>query len=157
MKPVPLERRGDFVVTMFELDAEVCARLLAGSHFGRLGFDDGGPTILPVNAAFADGVVLFRTGAGSTLDRKVVGQPVAFETDAIDTAGESGWSVLVRGTASRVTDPARLASLADAAIHPWAPLRRDVWVEIRPHTVSGRMVKRHRLGHGISEPQLPPD
>jgi nitroimidazol reductase NimA-like FMN-containing flavoprotein (pyridoxamine 5'-phosphate oxidase superfamily) len=157
MKPVPLERRGDFVVTMFELDADVCLRLLTGSHFGRLGFDDDGPTVLPVNAAFADGAVLFRTGVGSVLDRKVVGHTVAFETDEIDPVGESGWSVLVRGVAHRVTDRERLASLADAAIHPWAPGRRDVWVEIRPQSISGRMIKRHRLGRGTTEPQLPPD
>jgi nitroimidazol reductase NimA-like FMN-containing flavoprotein (pyridoxamine 5'-phosphate oxidase superfamily) len=157
MKSVPLERRGDFVVTMFELDADVCERMLAGSHFGRVGFDDDGPTVLPVNAAFADGVVLFRTGAGSALDRKVVGRVVAFETDEIDPVGESGWSILVRGTAARVTDPARLASLAEAPIHPWAPGRRDVWVEIRPHSVSGRMIRRHRLGQGPNEPRLSPD
>jgi nitroimidazol reductase NimA-like FMN-containing flavoprotein (pyridoxamine 5'-phosphate oxidase superfamily) len=157
VRPVPLERRGDFVVTMFDLDDDVCRDLLVRCRFGRVGFDEDGPAILPVNAVFADGAVLFRTAAGSPLDRHIVGQPVAFETDHIDPAGESGWSVLVRGTATRVTDAERLAALADVPVHPWAPGHSDVWIEIRPHRLTGRMIKRQRLGGHRSEPQLPPD
>jgi uncharacterized protein len=157
MKHVPLERRGDFVVTMYELDDDVCRDLLARCRFGRVGFDERGPAILPVNAVFADGAVLFRTAAGSSLDRNIVGQAVAFETDHIDPTGESGWSVLVRGTATRVTDSERLASLADVPVHPWVPGHRDVWIEIRPHSLTGRMIKRQRLGRPPREPQLPPD
>jgi nitroimidazol reductase NimA-like FMN-containing flavoprotein (pyridoxamine 5'-phosphate oxidase superfamily) len=157
VKHVLLERRGDFVVTMYELDDDVCRDMLARCRFGRVGFDERGPAILPVNAIFADGAVLFRTAAGSSLDRNVVGQVVAFETDHIDPTGESGWSVLARGTATRVTDTERLASLAEVPVQPWAPGHSDVWIEIRPDCLTGRMIKRQRLGRRPGVAQLPPD
>ncbi len=34
-KAVPIERRGDYVVTMYELEEDVCRRMLSGCTFGR--------------------------------------------------------------------------------------------------------------------------
>jgi nitroimidazol reductase NimA-like FMN-containing flavoprotein (pyridoxamine 5'-phosphate oxidase superfamily) len=156
VKHVPLERRGDFLVKMYDLDEAGCRGLLDRCRFGRIAFDDDdGPTILPVNAIYADGVVLYRTTAGSPLDRNVVGRVVAFEADHADPELESGWSVLVRGAASRVTDAQRLAALAETEVDPWAPGDRDVWVEIRPDSMTGRMIRRQRLG-GRPRSQIPP-
>jgi hypothetical protein len=65
--------------------------------------------------------------------------------------------VLARGTATRVTDTERLASLAEVPVQPWAPGHRDVWIEIRPDCLTGRMIKRQRLGRRPGVAQLPPD
>ena len=35
-RPVPIERRGDDIVKMYELDEEVCRKLLSGCAFGRV-------------------------------------------------------------------------------------------------------------------------
>ena len=151
MKGFPLERRGDYLVKMYELDDEVCRQMLTRCSFGRVAFGDAaeGLTILPVNCLFSHDVVLFRAQAGSALDRVGHGRVVAFEADQIDPIAESGWSVLVRGTATHVRDPARIASLADTAMHPWAPGPRDRWIEIHPLQITGRIIRRDRL---VGEP-----
>jgi nitroimidazol reductase NimA-like FMN-containing flavoprotein (pyridoxamine 5'-phosphate oxidase superfamily) len=152
-KTVPIERRGPYVVTMYELEEDVCRRLLAGCTFGRVAFDDprAGLTVLPVNFVMSHDVVVFRVQLGSALDRVGKGSPVAFEADDVDPTAESGWSVLVRGTATHLRDPKRVAALADTAVHPGAPGRRDRWIEIHPLQITGRIVKRQRLP-GDAEP-----
>lgn len=160
MKPVPLQRVGDYVVKMYELNSEVCSSMLSRCSFGRVGFDDehDGPTVLPVNSLYSDGAVMFRTDAGSPLDRIADGQLVAFEADHIDPIAESGWSVLVRGTLAHVTDQARISPLAETAIHPWAPGPRDRWIEIRPERITGRIIQRQRLASEEERaPYMPPD
>ena len=158
MTSVPLERRGDYIVKMYELEEDVCRQMLARCTFGRVAFDDAeGLTILPVNCVYSDGLVLFRVQEGSALDLLGSGRVVAFEADHIDPIAESGWSVLVRGTATHLLDADRISALADTAMHPWAPGRRDRWIEIHAQQITGRIIWRQRL---VSEsertPYMPP-
>jgi nitroimidazol reductase NimA-like FMN-containing flavoprotein (pyridoxamine 5'-phosphate oxidase superfamily) len=156
---VPIERRGDYIVKMYELEEDVCLRLLTGCTFGRVAFDDPrvGLTVLPVNFVMSDDAVVFRVQVGSALDTVGKGSPVAFEADHVDTVAESGWSVLVRGTATHIRGRKRVAALADTTVHPWAPGRRDRWIEIRPQLTTGRIVKRERLpGEPARVPYMPP-
>jgi nitroimidazol reductase NimA-like FMN-containing flavoprotein (pyridoxamine 5'-phosphate oxidase superfamily) len=143
---------------MYELDEDVCRRMLAGCTFGRVAFDDGadGVTVLPVNCVTAEGAVLFRCAAGTTLHGLGDGRDVAFEVDDADPTAEAGWSVLVRGTAHHVTSPARVAALADAPVQPWAPGRRDRWIEIRPQRITGRIIKRRHVPGEHPLPTMPP-
>lgn len=160
MKIVPLERRGDYIIKMYELEEDVCQQMLARCTFGRVAFGDSdvGLTILPVNCVFSHGTVLFRAQAGSTLDHLGAGRVVAFEADDIDQTAESGWSVLVRGTATHLRDSERIAALAESATHPWAPGPRDRWIEIHPQQITGRIIRRHRLvSEGVHTPYMPPD
>jgi nitroimidazol reductase NimA-like FMN-containing flavoprotein (pyridoxamine 5'-phosphate oxidase superfamily) len=159
MKGVPLERRGNFLVKMYELEEESCRDLLERCTFGRVAFDDDteGVTILPVNCLFSGDAVLFRTAPDSALDRLRDGRQVAFEADSLDPVGESGWSVLVRGRASLVTEQQRLASLADTEVHPWAPGHRDLWIEVVPDRITGRIIRRERYAHDQPLPTMPPD
>jgi nitroimidazol reductase NimA-like FMN-containing flavoprotein (pyridoxamine 5'-phosphate oxidase superfamily) len=146
VKSIPLELRGDYIVTMYELGEDVCRQMLARCTFGRVAFgnDDEGLTILPVNCLYSHDAVLFRAQAGSALDHLGAGRVVAFEADQIDPVAESGWSVLVRGTATHLRDPERLAALAEATTHPWAPGPHDRWVEIHPQQITGRIIGRYR-------------
>ena len=160
MRSIPLERRGDYIIKMYELDEDVCRQMLARSTFGRVAFGvgDEGLSILPVNYLYSDGAVLFRTQPGSALDRLGEGRAVAFETDHADPVAESGWSILVRGMATHLRDPERIAAVADSAVRPWAPGRRDRWVEIHVEQITGRIIRRHRLvSDGQREPVMPPD
>ncbi|WP_373463572.1 pyridoxamine 5'-phosphate oxidase family protein [Streptomyces sp. B4I13] len=52
-----------------------------------------------------DGAVLLSTSAAAELVRAVDGAVVAFETDDVDAAGRSGWSVVVTGPAAVVAAP----------------------------------------------------
>jgi nitroimidazol reductase NimA-like FMN-containing flavoprotein (pyridoxamine 5'-phosphate oxidase superfamily) len=159
VKDVPLERRGDYVVKMYELEADVCRQMLTRCTFGRVAFDDAdaGLSVLPVNCVFSHDAVVFRTQTDSALDRIGDGRPVAFEADGIDPIAESGWSVLVRGTATQLADQERIDALADSAVHPWAPGHRDRWVEIKVAQITGRIVRRQRLVGEDARPAIPPD
>ena len=160
MTSAPLERRGDYIVKMYELEEDVCRQMLARCTFGRVAFDDAdeGLTILPVNCIYSDGLVLFRVQEGSALDDLGSGRVVAFEADHIDPIAESGWSVLVRGTATHLRDTDRISALADTAVHPWAPGRRDHWIEIHAEQITGRIIWRQRLvSDSDRAPYMPPD
>ncbi len=147
MKYGPIELRGDYIVKMYDLEADVCRQFLARCTFGRVAFDhdDEGLTVLPVNCVFSGDAVLFRVQAGSMLDRLGSDRVVAFEADHVDPIAESGWSVLVRGTATHVTDPERIAAFAETGEHAWAPGPHDRWVEIEPQRITGRIIYRQRL------------
>ena len=124
------------------LDPAECARLLASATFGRIGITVSAlPTILPINYRLVDGRIVFRTAPGTKLDAATRGAVVAFEVDSIDPLDHSGWSVVVTGVASEVTDPRDLADLERAQIPRWAPSPQDRIVELPLHMVSGRRLR----------------
>ncbi len=149
----------DYVVSIDELAADACWRLIGRSRVGRLGFVVAGqPRVLPVNSGVLDRQVVFRTSGESTLGGLINGSNVTFECDHTDPVAESGWSVVVRGRLWAVVDPDELARLADSELHPWAPGVKDRWMKIAPTEVTGRIVTRHRkLPPGVHVPSMPPN
>ena len=129
-----------------ELSKQECERLLASQGLGRVAMViDGRPQIFPVNYAFADGVVVFRTGEGLKLERSPM-TAVAFEADGIDARKGLAWSVMIQGTAQNVTntiDP-RSERLRHLAVSPAAPGDRNYWVGIYVTHISGRRFKLGR-------------
>lgn len=121
------------------LDRQECLRLLGDHHVGRLGVTDGAlPTILPVNY-WCDGESIYvRTSPGSKLDAALRGSVVAFEIDDTDAMSHAGWSVVVTGVASTVTDRDELARLAHAPIPRWVPGPDEHLVSISTDLVTGR-------------------
>ncbi len=90
-----------------ELSRARCLELLATAGLGRVGVSLRAlPVILPVRYAVIGGRVVFRTAPGSKLTAATRRSVVAFEADRHDPCGAWGWSVLVQGVASEVTDPA---------------------------------------------------
>jgi uncharacterized protein len=130
-----------------ELSDQESRRLLASNDLGRIAMViDGRAEIFPVNYAFADGVVVFRTGEGLKLDRSPM-TAVAFETDGIDETDGLAWSVVVQGTAQNVTNTidTRSERLRHLSVSPVAPGERNYWVGIYVTHISGR---RFKLGRG---------
>jgi len=128
---------------MIELSEDECLRLLARVHFGRIGFvADGEPTVLPVNYAYDDRAVVFRSTDGSKLAAAVARTRVAFEVDATDPLYQGGWSVLARGPLEVVDDPAEIERLSRLPLRPWWPTARDRWLRISVESVSGRRLRR---------------
>ncbi|MEV5953111.1 pyridoxamine 5'-phosphate oxidase family protein [Streptomyces sp. NPDC051987] len=125
-----------------ELSPPECRTLLGSHGVGRLGVaTPSGPVIVPVNYSVVDGTIVFRT-ADDTTPSMAQGHQVAFEVDRIDDAYGEGWSVLVRGPASRVSETEEVRRLT-AAVHsgPWAGGERDLWVRIEPSSVTGRRIE----------------
>jgi len=124
-----------------ELSADECIQLLAHhSYLGRVGFvRDGKPFVLPVNYVFDEGSIVVRTNEGtaiSTFDEELV----AFEVDDALPMRHSGWSILVHGTAHRVSDEATLKRLRHGPLRSWAWSSADCWIRIPIEAIAGRRI-----------------
>ncbi|NUS18099.1 MAG: pyridoxamine 5'-phosphate oxidase family protein [Streptomyces sp.] len=122
------------------LDRQECLRLLAAVPVGRVVYTRRAlPAVLPVNFSLdEDSSVLVHTSAGSDLVRAVDGAVVAFEADEFQAGTRSGWSVVVTGRATVVTDPAERDRLARTGPHSWTHVRDGVFVRIESEMVTGR-------------------
>lgn len=123
------------------LSREDCLALLATSDVGRLGVSIRAlPAILPVNFAMLGNDVVIRSVSGSKLDAAVAQQIVAFEVDDHDPDGMWGWSVLVVGAGSEITDPDSLAIARALGLRSWAFTndRADRYLRVETTVVTGR-------------------
>lgn len=122
------------------LDRQECLRLLAEVPVGRVVYTRQAlPAVLPINFSLdEDASVLLFTSAGSDLVRAIDGVVVAFEADEFDAATRSGWSVIVTGRATVVTEPADHQRLAQTGPHSWMPVRDGVFLRIESELVTGR-------------------
>jgi nitroimidazol reductase NimA-like FMN-containing flavoprotein (pyridoxamine 5'-phosphate oxidase superfamily) len=146
------------VVRMDELTTEVCWMLLDRVPVGRVAFESRGETVVfPVNHRVDGHSVLIRTGEGALLASLGAGGDAAFEVDETDAFSETGWSVLIKGDASEVTDATDRAEAERLALHPWAAGRKDHWIRIVPRQVTGRAISRRRSPDGHLLPYMPPD
>jgi nitroimidazol reductase NimA-like FMN-containing flavoprotein (pyridoxamine 5'-phosphate oxidase superfamily) len=117
--------------------------LLGQCRVGRVAvLLSGVPHVVPVNYAVFEGDVAFRSGTGTKLHAAIESQPVSFEVDRIDEATRTGWSVLVSGAATVVTDGEVRARIEALDLEAWAPGTRDELVLVRAELVSGREITR---------------
>ena len=102
--------------------------------------DDRGPVVFPVNFVLDRHTVVFRTEAGAKLHAASRGSRACFEVDGTDLAAHTGWSVIVRGEITEVTDPAELARLRELPLRVWGPGARNHYVRILPAVLTGRRI-----------------
>jgi nitroimidazol reductase NimA-like FMN-containing flavoprotein (pyridoxamine 5'-phosphate oxidase superfamily) len=125
------------------LTASQCRALLASVPVGRVGvLHDSAPEIYPVNHAVDAGTVVFRTDPGTKLAALLRSPAVCFEVDGIDPGAATGWSVLVKGRATEVDDPAERARLEALPLRFWGVGEKAHWVRIVADEVSGRRIWR---------------
>lgn len=125
-----------------ELTEAECVTLLKSKGIGRIAIVvDGRPEIFPVNYAFDEGVVVFRTAAGLKLERGPY-TPAAFEVDEIDSAQGVAWSVVVHGTVQDITDAmdAVAERLRHLVVAPAAPGSRPHWMGVYADRITGRRI-----------------
>jgi nitroimidazol reductase NimA-like FMN-containing flavoprotein (pyridoxamine 5'-phosphate oxidase superfamily) len=142
--PPGQRRQGDMRFISKLMPAE-CRRLITPGGVGRIAFSTGsGPVVVPVNFAVLADTIVVRTAEGTVIDGHA-NELTALEVDHIDEALCQGWSVLVRGPAHRVAQPAELRRLQeDAAVWPWPGGEREVYVRIVPSEITGRRIElRH--------------
>ncbi|MFJ4692290.1 pyridoxamine 5'-phosphate oxidase family protein [Streptomyces sp. NPDC088766] len=134
-----------------ELERHDCLRLMARAPVGRVVYTRRAlPAVLPVGFVLdRDGAVLLSTCAASELARAVDGAVVAFETDEVDVTRHCGWSVVVTGRATVVTDPAELGRPARTRPDSWVPAPQEVLVRIEPELVTGRELGAGRSPYGL--------
>jgi len=122
-----------------------CLRLLAKAakdgSVGRLGVSTAhAPIIQPVNFALHDHRLVLRLGPG-LMAEAASGSLVAFEIDRVDHEAHLAWSVLVRGLALPVREPARVAPVVPISLVS-AP--GDIVLVVRLDLVTGRRFKLKR-------------
>ena len=124
-----------------QIPEDECLRLLGGATLGRVALSIGAlPVVLPVNFILDDGDVVLRTSSGSKLDAALAEAVVAFEVDEYDPVYHAGWSVLLTGRATVITEPGELDRLRQLPLRPWAAGERDNYVRIARQTLSGRRI-----------------
>lgn len=113
---------------------------------GRLGVECSGKVaIYPVNYTVDGNAIVIRVRRAGELDEATRDKTVAFELDHADTLYHEGWSVLVQGRSSHVTDPCQLEALAHLPLLPWGGSDRDLYLRVPIDNVSGRRI-HHREG-----------
>jgi nitroimidazol reductase NimA-like FMN-containing flavoprotein (pyridoxamine 5'-phosphate oxidase superfamily) len=127
------------------IDVEESWGLILRSGFGRLATAAGSQAdIFVVNYLVHDRTILFRSAPGSKLVELEEAPMVAFEVDGYDS--ERYWSVVIRGTAERMTDQAEIARSGVLELVSWSPSDKQEFVRIVPIAVNGRTVGRAQFG-----------
>ena len=137
-------------IPLAHLTEEECWQCLRMNTLGRLAvIVNGRPEIFPVNYRSGDGALVFRTAPGAKLANGPMTKS-CFEIDGWDDRTGTGWSVMVHGTISEITDatddPA--ASLLRLPVQPVVPGEHRHWLALSADSVTGR--------HFTSGPLAPP-
>ncbi|WP_405833447.1 MULTISPECIES: pyridoxamine 5'-phosphate oxidase family protein [unclassified Streptomyces] len=130
---------------MRELDRTEALLLVATVSLGRIVFTQHAlPAVRPVNHLIEDGDIIIRIHDGALASlvapADVPGVVVAYEADAIDPETHLGWSVVVTGYASLVTDAGEVDRYAEL-LRPWVAQPMAGALRIRPDLVTGFRVE----------------
>ncbi|MGH3727276.1 MAG: pyridoxamine 5'-phosphate oxidase family protein [Micromonosporaceae bacterium] len=118
-----------------------CLRLLARVPVGRIAVTSHGlPEIHPVSYLVDGDHIVFRTSSEHKLAAATHDAVVAFEADDLHDGRSIGWSVMVTGRATQVTDPNRLATLGELAWDIRIHKPPDQFVQISLDLITGRRV-----------------
>jgi nitroimidazol reductase NimA-like FMN-containing flavoprotein (pyridoxamine 5'-phosphate oxidase superfamily) len=111
---------------------------------GRVGLNIRAlPVVLPVSFVVVDGGIVFPSVDGTKLHTASAGAIVAFEADQYDPSGQNGWSVLLQGPASAVTDLDEVATLSTAPIPTWTDTGSEGrFIRVHGTIVTGRSFTR---------------
>ncbi|WP_158299764.1 pyridoxamine 5'-phosphate oxidase family protein [Glycomyces paridis] len=123
-----------------DLDPKVAMGYLIHAEYGRVAFIvDDLPVIRPLNHVVVDGDIYVYTHRASAFARAVrarPGLPVNYQSDEIGSHSHIGWSVLVKGTATDVSDHPRAVQLG-RQVQSWIDRPHDTVIAIRPSEVTG--------------------
>ncbi|HVV74570.1 MAG TPA: pyridoxamine 5'-phosphate oxidase family protein [Mycobacteriales bacterium] len=115
-----------------------CVLGLRSLQIGRIALSaDALPVILPVYFVYDGSAIVFRTRAGSVIDRNCRNTVVAFEVDSHDAGRRTGWSVMAVGVANVLAADDRAREQSVRLDRIGAP-DGDVLIGIELGTVSGR-------------------
>lgn len=122
------------------LDRRECLALLRNRELGRVGLvAQGLPAILPVNYRVLGEDVVFATGTGSKSLAVAHEQVIAFQIDDAVPETRYGWSVLVVGKATELTERDRGWDAAQRLnLHPWVGHFADHLIRVPTKRITGR-------------------
>jgi nitroimidazol reductase NimA-like FMN-containing flavoprotein (pyridoxamine 5'-phosphate oxidase superfamily) len=122
------------------LSRDECLSLLGSVSVGRIVFTHLAlPAVRPVPHLVDGARIVIRAELGSAITSAVGvdgGTVVAYEADGIDPGERLGWSVVVVGRASPLTDELECARYRQA-LRPWGTGARDDIIAIRTDMTDG--------------------
>ena len=132
------------VRTFGPLTRSECIHLLETHSLGRLAWQAAdSQQVRPINYVFRSGAVYFRTSPQGILSELVRPADVALEVDDLDHDKRTGWSVIVYGRARAVAAPVEVIQQWETDdLVPWAPGIRDLFIQIMPSRITGRLLQR---------------
>ena len=125
-----------------ELSRQECLRLIGEVTVGRVVFTQRAlPAVRVVGHLVEADQIIFRADLGPAISTETGGDRdrgtvVAYEADLIDAADSVGWSVVVVGRATHVTDETEVARYR-RALPSWAADGADDVIAIRAGMVAG--------------------
>jgi hypothetical protein len=126
-----------------QLSRAECLRLLGSVPFGRVVFTSGALPGVRLASHRADGgQIVIHAGLGNAVSPGPdgTGPVVAYEVDQVDAAGRAGWSVVIVGRASLVTDEKLAARLRESLGPAWVDGQASQVITITPELVSGYLM-----------------
>jgi nitroimidazol reductase NimA-like FMN-containing flavoprotein (pyridoxamine 5'-phosphate oxidase superfamily) len=125
-----------------ELSHAECLELLGAKRVGRVAMCGADvPQVFPVNYTMRHGCILFRTAPQTQMAILLRdSSAAAFQVDEIDDYLQCGWSVLLSGRASHVTEPGEPIVEGMDQPEPWANGLRTLLIRIDPEKITGRRV-----------------
>ena len=121
---------------VIKLSVEECWELLESHEFGRLAYSLVDEVhIVPINYATHNGILYFRTAAGTKLFAAALKVEVAFEIDWYDEA--TAWSVVVRGRLRRLEEDEQ-GRVGPLSVRSWIATDKPEVIELLPDVVTGR-------------------
>ena len=118
-----------------------CLALLSRATLGRVGVSAGAlPHVEPVHFRLVGEEVLMRVGRRTRLAIAAIDNVVAFEVDAFDTAGRTGWSIVVTGVARRVDEPHLIEDPDSLDVPSWTTDTGDCVLAISTDVIAGERI-----------------
>jgi len=126
-----------------DLDRDQCLELLSDEPVGRVALTARAlPIVLPVNFALLDGNIVWRSAQGTKLNAAAAGFVVAFEADHYEADRKEGWSVMIQGLATVITNPEELDRAHDLELESWAlDGTADRYIQLVPNIVTGMRIR----------------
>ena len=126
--------------SLIALPRHTCVDLLRRAQVGRVVFTERAlPAIVPVSFAIYGDAVVMHTSSDSRLAKAAHRGVLAFEADDINPATRTGWSIVVVGEPSLVSDTRELARIR-LILQPWVPGHLDVCLRLPLSVVTGRKI-----------------
>ncbi|OXS82928.1 pyridoxamine 5'-phosphate oxidase family protein [Kocuria marina] len=139
----PEKDERDHRAPVTEITAEQCWEHLYSARFGGIATMDGDEIeITPINPVADDEKIYFRTAQGTKLLHLVLREQVTVQVDHVQ--GGEAWSVIARGTAGQLSDPAETTRVDELFLRPWLEATKFEYVQVTPTKVTGH---HFHLGH----------